>query len=238
MSETRDLDKPAANRILAALPAGEYRQMFSRMEQIDLIYGENIYERGEIIRHVYFPESGIVSLLAAVEDSMTLEVGLVGSEGIIGLPVFLGVKTSSNRAVVQGAGSALRMKTKDFLAESKTGASLPRFLQRYAHSLLTQVSQSAVCYRFHPAEARLARWLLMTADRMEADKFQLTQEFLSNMLGVRREAVNKSAVILQQQELISYSRGTISIINQKNLEKAACLCYGIIKAEEKSFPVR
>jgi CRP-like cAMP-binding protein len=238
MSETIDLDTPAANRLLAALPVEEYRHLFSNLKRIALNYGENIYQRGDIIRHVYFPDSGIVSLLAAVEDSMTLEVGLVGNEGIVGLPVFLGVRTSNNRAVVQGTGFAMRMKAADFLAGCNNGASLSRLLQRYAHSLLTQVSQSAVCYRFHLSEARLARWLLMTADRMKTNKFQLTQEFLSNMLGVRREAVNKSAVILQQQQLIRYSRGTISIINQSGLEKAACACYGIIKDEEKSFPVK
>jgi len=237
MSETVELNSPIHNRLLAALPAEEYRHLFSRLTPIVLTYGENIYERDEIIRHVYFPDSGIISLLAAVEDNALLEVGLVGNEGMVGLPVFLGVKTSSNYAIVQGRGLAMKMKTADFLAECKNGGSLSRLLQRYAHSLLTQVSQSAVCYRFHLAEARLARWLLMTADRMEADKFQLTQEFLSNMLGVRRESVNKSAVILQQQQLISYSRGNISIINQAGLKKTACLCYGIIKDEEKSFPV-
>jgi CRP-like cAMP-binding protein len=237
MSETAELNPPIHNRLLAALPAEDYRRLSSRSEQVALIYGENIYELGEIIRYIYFPDSGIISLLAAVEDSLTLEVGLVGNEGMVGLPVFLGVKTSNNRAVVQGGGTAMRIKAADFLAEGKSGALLSRLLQRYAHSLLTQVSQSAVCYRFHLAEARLARWLLMTSDRMQTDKFQLTQEFLSNMLGVRRESVNKSAIILQQQQLISYSRGTISIINLAGLEKTACLCYGIIKDEEKSFPV-
>lgn len=238
MSKNINLNPPVANRILAALPAEEYARLFPKLKQFALIYGENIYERDEIIRHIYFPGSGIISLLAAVEDVATLEVGIVGNEGMVGLPVFLGVKTSNTRAIVQGAGLAMKMKTADFQAECKNDGALPRLLQRYTHSLLTQVSQSAVCYRFHLIEARLARWLLMTADRMQADEFQLTQEFLSNMLGVRREAVNKSAVTLQQQQLISYSRGNLSIINRANLEKASCLCYGIIKDEEKSFPVR
>ena len=229
---------PNANRLLAALPTAEYEHLFPKLEQITLTYGENIYERGEIIRHVYFPRSGIISLLAAIEESAALEVGIIGNEGMVGLAVFLGVKTSNNRAVVQGAGLAMKIKTEDFLAECKNGDSLPRLLHRYTHSLLTQVSQSAVCYRFHPIEARLARWLLMTSDRMQTNEFQLTQEFLSNMLGVRREAVNKSAVTLQQQQLISYSRGNMSIINRAELEKISCLCYGIIKDEEESFPVR
>lgn len=234
MSETT---KPA-NRLLAALPAKEYQRLFPKLEEISLTYGDNIYEQGESIRRVYFPNSGIISLLTAVEERSLLEVGIVGNEGMIGLALFLGVKTSNNRAVVQGLGFAMRMKAADFLAECENGCSLPRLLQRYTHSLLTQVSQSAVCYRFHPIEARLARWLLMTSDRMETNEFQLTQEFLSNMLGVRREGVNKSATNLQHQQLISYSRGNISIINRAGLEAAACKCYAIIKGEENSFPAK
>jgi len=236
MLETTESDPPVANRLLAALPADEYRRLFPGLKEIALNYGENIYERGEIIRYVYFPGSGIISLLAAVEERATLEVGIVGKEGIVGIALFLGVNRSTNSAIVQGAGFAMRMKAADFLTECRNGGSLPNILRRYTHSMLAQVSQSAVCYRFHPVEARLARWLLMTSDRMETDDFPVTQEFLSNMLGVRREAVNKSAGSLQQQELISYSRGNLSIIDQANLEKAACLCYGIIRDEEKSFP--
>lgn len=237
MPESTSPDTPITNRLLVALPPAEYERLFPKLERITLTYGESIYEWGEIIRHVYFPDSGIISLLAAVEDSATLEVGIVGNEGMVGLALFLGVETSNNRVIVQGAGFAMRMKAEDFKTECKDGGSLHRLLQRYTHSLLTQVSQSAVCYRFHPTEARLARWLLMTSDRMQTNDFQLTQEFLSNMLGVRREAVNKSAVTLQQQELISYKRGNILIINRAELEKISCLCYWIIKDEEKSFPV-
>jgi CRP-like cAMP-binding protein len=229
--------KPA-NLLLASLPNGEYRRLFPKLEQIALTYGENVYERGEIIRHVYFPDSGIVSLLAAVEDSATLEVGIVGREGFVGLPVFLGVKTSLNRSIVQGAGFAMKMSAADFLTECRSGGILTRLLLRFTHSLLAQISQSAVCYRFHPIDARLARWLLMTSDRMETGDFPVTQEFLSNMLGVRREAVNKSAVILQQQHLINYTRGNVSIINRAGLEKAACGCYAVIRDEEKNFPVK
>jgi CRP-like cAMP-binding protein len=238
MPDTTKLNAPIYNRLLAALPNTEYVRLFSKLEQIALVYGEIIYERGEIIRHVYFPNSGIISLLASVENSASLEVGIVGKEGIVGLPVFLGVKTSNNHAVVQGAGVAMRMKAADFLIECRNDGGLPRLLRRFTHSLLAQVSQSAACYCFHLVEARLARWLLMTSDRMETGDFPVTQEFLSNMLGVRREAVNKSAVMLQQQQLINYSRGNVSIINQVGLEKASCKCYGIIKDEEKSFPAK
>jgi CRP-like cAMP-binding protein len=218
------------------LPKEEYRRLLPKLQQVGLIYGESIYEQGEVIRFVYFPASGIISLIATIKDSAMLEVGIVGKEGFVGLPVFLGVKTSLNRAIVQGAGLALRMKAADFLTESRKGGALPQLIQRYTHSLLTQVSQSAVCYRFHASEARLARWLLMTSDRLESNEFRITQEFLSNMLGVRREAVNKSAVILQQQQLISYRRGNMSILDPPGLKKAACQCYDIIKDEEKSFP--
>ena len=144
----------------------------------------------------------------------------------------LQVFPKENRAVVQGAGFAMRMKTADFLAECDKSKALSRLLRRFTHSLLTQASQSAICCGFHPIESRLARWLLMTSDRMETNNFHLTQEFLSNMLGVRREAVSKSAVILQQQQLITYSRGNISIVNRPALETKTCMCYALIKAEE------
>lgn len=222
---------PPANRLLATLPRKEYERLLPNLEEIPLLFEKVLYEAGGLILDVYFPTSGVVSLLAAVEERATLEVGLVGREGMVGLPVFMEVKTSGNRAVVQGAGSAFRMKARVFRKECQDGGSLPRLLRRYTHSLLTQISQTAVCNRFHPIEARLARWLLMTRDRMGADEFQLTQEFLSNMLGVRREGVNKAAGTLQQQHLISYSRGTLTILNGAGLEEIACRCYGIIKEE-------
>ncbi|MEP6923486.1 MAG: Crp/Fnr family transcriptional regulator, partial [Pyrinomonadaceae bacterium] len=158
---------PIANRLLAALPAKERERLLPKLTQIPLIYTETIYEPGDFIRYVYFPLSGIISLLAAVGNRSTLEVGIVGNEGMVGLSVFLGVETSSSRAIVQGTGQAMRMNTADFQKECSKGGALPRLLQRFTHSLLTQISQSAACYRFHLIEARLARWLLMTRDRME-----------------------------------------------------------------------
>jgi CRP-like cAMP-binding protein len=226
--------KAPENRILASLTTTNYQQLIPKLKRFDLIFGENIYKLNEVISHVYFPEIGIISLLSAVGERSTLEVGIIGNEGMVGVAVFLGVKTSGNVAVVQGKGSALRMTAEDFVDACKTNSELPAILQRFTHSLMTQISQSAVCYRFHLIEERLARWLLMTADRMQSDKFQITQDFLSNMLGVRREAVNKSATILQQQQLIRYSRGSLEIIDRKGLESATCVCYSIIKAEENS----
>ena len=235
MAKTKELRAPPTNRLLAALPIDEYQRLLPKLEPLPLVFGEVIYESGDLIRNVYFPISGIISLLTAVEDRATLEVGIVGREGMVGLPAFLGVKTSGNRAVVQGAGAAMRMKTSAFRKECENGGSFPRLLRRYTHSRLTQIGQGAACNRFHPIDARLARWLLMTRDRMGTDEFQLTQEFLSNMLGVRREGVNKAAGALQQQDLISYCRGNLLILDRVGLKAIACHCYGIIKAEYDTF---
>jgi CRP-like cAMP-binding protein len=231
MAKDTALRAPPTNRLLAALPKNEYRRLLPTLELVPLVFGEVIYEPGDLIRHVYFPASGIISLLAVVEDRATLEVGIVGREGMVGLPVFLGVKTSRNRAVVRGAGAAMRMKATAYRKECDNGGSLPRLLRRYTHSLLTEVAQGAACNRFHPTDARLARWLLMTVDRMGADEFQLTQQFLSKMPGVRREGVSKTAGALRKQRLISYRRGTLTTLNRAGLEAVACQCYGIIKAE-------
>jgi CRP-like cAMP-binding protein len=225
----------AANGLLAALPRSEYRRLLPSLKEVPLLFGKILCEAGGPIRDVYFPTSGIVSLLAAVEDRSTLEVGIVGREGMVGLPVFMGVQTSHNRAVVQGAGSALTMKATVFRKECAGYDVLPRLLLRYSQSLWTQLSQSAVCNRFHPIEARLARWLLMTGDRMKADEFHIRQGFMSNMLGVRREAVNKSAGKLRQRGLITYSRGNLTILSRAGLRAAACQCYPIIKAEYGRF---
>ena len=235
MPRTTNLRAPPTNRLLAALPKDEYERLLPKLEHFLLVFGEVIYEPGDLIRSVYFPTSGIISLLAAVEDRATLEVGIVGREGMVGLPAFMGVKTSGNRAVVQGAGAAMRMKANAFRNECENGGSFPRLLRRYTHSRMTQIAQGAACNRFHPIDARLARWLLMTSDRMGTDEFQLTQEFLSNMLGVRREGVNKAAGALQQRDLISYSRGNLLILDRAGLKAIACHCYGIIKAEYDTF---
>jgi CRP-like cAMP-binding protein len=235
MSETTTLRAPPTNLLLAALPKDEYRRLLPNLKPFPLVFGEVIYEPGDLIRDVYFPTSGMISLLAAIDDRATLEVGIVGREGMVGLPPFMGVKTSGNRAVVQGAGAALKMKATAFRKECNLGGSLPRLLLRYSHSRLTQIGQGAACNLFHPINARLARWLLMTRDRMGNDEFQVTQEFLSNMLGVRREAVNKAASALQGKQLIKYSRGTLTTLDLEGLESVACNCYGVIKSEYDTF---
>jgi CRP-like cAMP-binding protein len=224
-----------SNRLLAALPKKEYQRLLPELEEVRLIFSDTLYEAGDSIRHVYFPNNSIISLLAEVGSSSSLEVGIVGNEGMAGLNVFMGVDTSRYRALVQGAGTAMKMKATELRKEAGYIGSLHSLLHRYTHSLLTQVSQSAVCNRFHQVEERLARWMLMTHDRIAADEFRLTQEFMSNMLGVRREGVNKAAGMLQKQNLISYSRGHVRVLNRAGLEAATCQCYAIIKNESDGF---
>ena len=225
-------DNHITNHLLAALPSREYKRLAPDLEPFTLKYGQNIFATGDMIKHVYFPNSGMISLLSAVDERSQLEVGVVGKEGMAGLPLFLGVQRSGNRAIVQGWGDAVRLTAKAFDTECKLGGELPALLRRFAHSLMSQISQSAVCFRFHSVDQRLARWLLMTSDRIGSNTFLLTQEFLSNMLGVRREAVNKSAINLQSRGLIDYARGQIKIIDRGKLKRESCKCYGIIRAEE------
>jgi CRP-like cAMP-binding protein len=228
---------PAENRLLAALPKKEYQRLLPELERVSLPFAEILYEPGDTIRHVYFPNDSIVSLLSVVAERSTLEVGIVGSEGMAGIPVFMGVGFSRNRALVQGAGTAMRMEAAALRAASEQTGALHRLLQRYTHSLLTQVSQAAACNRFHMVEARLARWLLMTHDRLRSDEFPLTQEFMSNMLGVRREGVNRAAGTLQQNKLISYSRGHLRVLDRAGLEAVSCECYRIVREESDGLSI-
>ncbi|HEV8429000.1 MAG TPA: Crp/Fnr family transcriptional regulator [Pyrinomonadaceae bacterium] len=226
---------PPVNRLLATLPKNEYKRLLPKLKTVNLVLGELLYESGDAIKDVYFPNDSIISLISEVSERSWLEVGMVGNEGMAGLPVFMGVSSSSIRALVQGSGTAMRMSSAAVRMEANRVGSLHRLLHRYSHSLLTQVSQSAACNRFHLVEARLARWLLMTNDRLGAEAFPLTQEFLSHMLGVRREGVSKAAGALQAGKLIRYSRGVITILNRRGLEAKSCQCYAIIKAETDTY---
>ncbi|HEY2973921.1 MAG TPA: Crp/Fnr family transcriptional regulator [Pyrinomonadaceae bacterium] len=232
MSSTRS--PRIANRLLAALPKKDYQALQRHGEEVPLIFEEILYQPNELISDVYFPNSGIISLLAAVNGRATLEVGLIGQEGMLGLAIFMGVSSSQNRAVVQGTGLAMKIKASAFRKECNNGGALPLLLRRYTHSLVTQITQSAICNQFHSVDARLARWLLMTHDRMGNDEFQLTQEFLSNMLGVRREGVSRAAGDLQKRKLITYSRGHLTVLDRAGLEAISCGCYEIIKQESNS----
>ena len=235
MLTTTPLRGPPANRLLAALPKKEYQRLLPKLELVNLSFGDVLYEPEDVITHVHFPNDSIISLLSAVAERSTLEVGMVGNEGMAGISVFMGVDVSRNQFLVQGSGTAVRMKAEALGDESNHLGSLHRLLHRYSHSLMTQISQSAACNRFHTVDTRLAIWMLMTHDRVGADKFWLTEEFMSNMLGVLREGISKAAGELQKKKLIQYSRGLITILNRKGLEEVACNCYRIIKEEGDSF---
>jgi len=218
-----------ANRLLASLPRSCYRELASRLAPVSLVFGEVLYEPGALIRDVYFPGRSVVSLLTVVDGRDALEVGLVGHEGMVGIPLALGIGVSPVRALVQGGGSAMRMSAASFRNALKASLPLQHGLHRYAHALMAQITQTAACNRFHVVEARLARWLLMTRDRVGSGEFRLTQEFLAHMLGVRREGVTGAASALQRRGLIGYQRGDIRIVDHAGLEAASCGCYELVR---------
>ena len=221
--------KPTANCVLASIPVKTYQRLRAHLEPVNLAFGKILYEPGDTIRHVYFPVNCLVSLLTAVDKRRTLEVGMVGNEGMAGMPLVLGVDVSGGRALVQGGGNALRMTTTRFRTEFDRIKPLQQALLRYTHALMAQISQTAACNRFHAAEARLARWLLMTRDRVGSDSFRLTHEFLADMLGLRREGVSEAASALKRRKLIAYSRGEIQILDGRGLTASSCSCYQLVK---------
>lgn len=222
---------PIQNRILAALPAEEYERLSKHITPVSLDLGTTIYQTDERIADVYFVHTGVVSLVADMEDGASVEVGLVGNEGMVGLPVVLGDDLSPNHAIVQIADGAMRMSVKALREELKHEGALLGLLLRHTLAMLKQVSQTAACNGSHTIGQRLARWLLMCHDRVPGDELRLTQEFISQMLGIRRSGVSEAAILLQAAGLISYSRGHITIVNRQGLEEFACECYGIVKAE-------
>lgn len=213
------------NRLLAALPRPERLRFLADCETVQLRFAEILAEPGEKIRHVYFPTESFISLLAPVANRGSLEVGLVGYEGMLGIPLVLGADISPFHAMVQGKGSALRMAAAPFQRQLAQSLGLQKGLKRYIHAVIWQLAQTAACTHFHVVEARLARWLLMTQDRARSDEFHVTHEFLAYMLGVRRVGVTKAATALQNKQLISYSRGDVKIVNRSGLEAASCTCY-------------
>jgi len=218
-----------ANLLLAALPPEDLARMLPALDQVHVDGGEVLCEPGDPIRHIYFPHDCLISLMAVAEGRMTLEVGQVGREGMLGATVALGHDTTQVRAVVQRAGSASRIEAARLRAEFSRSPTLQRVLYRYTDALLAQAIQIAVCSRYHVLEARLARSLLVTRDRLQSDKFHLTHEFLAHALGVRRVGVTKAASALQQQGLIIYSRGNIEILDPAGLAAASCTCYEIVR---------
>jgi CRP-like cAMP-binding protein len=218
-----------ANCVLASVPNRQYQRLRVQLEPTELKFGQVLYEPGEPIRFVHFPINCLISLLTTVDKHQALEVGMVGNEGMAGMPFILGVGVSGVRALVQGEGGALRMASEHFRTEFDRNRPLQQALFRYMHALMAQISQTAACNRFHTAEARLARWLLMTRDRVGRDEFPLTHEFLAHMLGLRREGITQAANTLRRRKLIGYHRGVIQIRDVKGLERSCCSCYRIVK---------
>ena len=211
------------------MPRGKSRGLQTGLERVTLTFGDVLLQPGEPISHVFFPDNSLVSLLTE-EGKRAVEVGLVGNEGMVGIPLALGVDTSPVRAVVQGTGTAVRMKKSSFLRELRSHPALRNRLLRYSHALMAQVTQISACNRLHDIEARLARWLLMTRDRLRSNQFELTHEFLGHMLGVRRVGITQAAGELQRRKLIAYSRGNIRILDARGLERTSCRCYPILRA--------
>jgi CRP-like cAMP-binding protein len=219
------------NKLLAALPGEEYERILPCLERVSFSFGKSIYESSERPNHAYFPTTSVVSLIYDMVDGASAEIGMVGNEGLIGMALFMGGETSPNRAIVRHAGSAVRMKASAFREECRRGGSFQRLLLRYMQALLTQISLKAVCNGIHSIEQRLACWLLMTHDRVVSEKLQVTQEYVSTLLGVSREGVSLTTGSLRNKGVIACRRGYITILDRARLEVTACECYRVIKDE-------
>jgi CRP-like cAMP-binding protein len=222
---------PRQNHLLAALPHPESGRLHPQLELVPLPLGEVLYESGDPLQHVYFPVESIVSLLYMMADGASAEIAVVGNEGLIGIALLMGGETMPNRAVVQSAGHAYRLKGQVLKKEVNRAGELQHLLPRYTQALLTQMSQTAVCNRHHLVDQQLCRWLLLSMDRLPSNQLTMTQELIANMLGVRREGVTEAAGKLQSVGLIHYSRGHITVLDRPRLEARICECYQVVKTE-------
>lgn len=222
---------PVENHLLAALPEAEMKRLLPNLELVSLTLGQVIYESGGQMSHVYFPTNSIISLLYLMENGTTAEIGVTGYEGMVGIALFMGGQTTPNRAVVQSAGHAYKMSAKALQAEFVKGDMFQQMLLRYTQALITQISQTAVCNRLHSVEQQLCRWLLLSYDRLHSDKLVMTHTLIANMLGVRREGITIAAKHLQEKGIISYVRGTITLLDRPRLEAIVCECYRVVKNE-------
>ena len=222
---------PKTNDIIAALPEYEWARLKDNLELIELPLGKVLYESGATLTHVYFPTTAIVSLLYVMEDGDSAEIAVVGSEGIVGIALFMGGESTPSRAVVQSAGWAFRLKSQLLKNEFNRSGFLMHLLLRYTQALITQMSQTAVCNRHHSLDQQLCRWLLLSLDRLMGDELVMTQELIANMLVVRREGGTEAALNLQKAGLIRYTRGHIKVLNRAGLEARTCECYAVVKKE-------
>ena len=222
---------PTRNHLLAALPKSDYQRLATHLEPIPLPLGWSVYEPGSPMEHVFFPTDGIISLLYVMENGASAEIAVTGNEGLVGIALFMGGESTPSRAVVQSAGQAYRLRA-DFLKEEfERGGELQHLLLRFTQALITQMAQTAVCNRHHTLDQQLCRWLLLSLDRLPGNELLMTQELISNMLGVRREGVTDAAGKLQSAGLIRYSRGRITVLDRPGLEALSCECYQVVKTE-------
>lgn len=221
------------NKLLALSSERVIACLLPQLESVDLLLGHVLYESGSTLKHIYFPTTAIVSLLYVMEDGAAAEIAIVGNEGIVGLALFMGGETMTNRAVVQGAGQAYRLSGAALKQEFVRGGELQHLLLRYTQALITQVAQTAVCNRHHSIDQQLCRWLLLSLDRLSGDELLMTQELIANMLGVRREGVTEAAGKLQADGLIRYSRGRIKVLDRPGLEARVCECYQVVRQEDE-----
>jgi CRP-like cAMP-binding protein len=233
MSKSRSQSSllPKENRLLAALPEASLRELLPSLERVALPLGMVVYESGGTQGYVYFPTSSIVSLLYVLADGASAEIAVTGNEGLVGIALFMGGETTPSRAVVQSAGHGYRLRGELLKKAFEHGGALQHLLLRYTQALITQMTQTAVCNRHHAVDQQLCRWLLLSLDRLPSNELVMTQELIANMLGVRREGVTEAAGKLQDQGLIRYSRGRITVLDRRQLEARVCECYAVVKKE-------
>ena len=223
--------EPRANQLLSALPDPAYQQWAALLEELDMPLGQVLFESGGKPSHVYFPVTSIVSLLYGLDNGTSVELAVVGNEGIVGVSLFMGGNSTPSRAVVQSAGRGFRLRASVLMEAFEQGGPVMHLLLRYTQALITQMAQTAVCNRHHSVDQQLCRWLLLRLDRLVTKEVWATQEMISNMLGVRREGVTEAALALQKAELIRYARGRITVLDRPALERRSCECYEVVKTE-------
>src|SRR6202795_3206666 len=222
---------PKQNHLLAALPADDYARLVGDLELIPMPLGWAVYESGGHMGYVYFPTTSIVSLLYVMENGASAEIAITGNEGLVGISLFMGGESTPSRAVVQSAGNGYRLKASALKKEFALGGNLHNLALCFTQALITQMAQTAVCNRHHSVDHQLCRWLLLSLDRLPSNELTMTQEFIANMLGVRREGLTEAAGKLQEAGLIQYRRGRITVLNRPGLEARSCECYQVVKTE-------
>ncbi|RST47586.1 Crp/Fnr family transcriptional regulator [Variovorax sp. MHTC-1] len=232
------LEDPKKNHLIAALPESEWQRWKPQLEPVEMKLGQVLYESGDTMRYVYFPTTAIVSLLYVMADGASAEIAVVGNEGLVGVSLFMGGESTPGRAVVQSEGGGCRLPAATLKEEFKR-APVQHLLLRYTQAMISQMAQTAACNRHHSLDQQLCRWLLLSLDRLHGDKLVMTQELISNMLGVRREGVTDAALKLQRAGLIEYRRGRITVLNRVGLEERSCECYAVVKKEyDRLLPAR